>query len=201
MRNFINIFLCLGLLVFNYGGVEGKRRKFVTKDYDVTNIDEVFTIDIDNDGVIGKKPKYYNLVFHNLENGVVMTKLRKIAVSPKRRQALGFVKNRLDRRENISVVSPDGFSVHTFRVKRRLLKRDKLALLRLRQFIQDPEDSEKILFVKETNVRINIIPDETDDCIAIPTCARLDYEDVTVFKEYPTTCIGGGVAVDSSNCT
>lgn len=201
MKTIMNITIALAFLVSMAIPAQADRRKFVTKDYDLSNTNEVLTINIKQDGLVGGEPKYYNVVFDNLENGAVMTFLKKIAISTERRQALGFTNNRIDRRENISVVSDSGLSIHTFRVKRKLLKRDKLALFRLRQFEIDPMDSDSITFIDEKNIRVNIIPDEASSCIEVPTCARLDYVDTTIFKEYPTTCIGGGVAVDSSNCS
>ena len=176
-------------------------RKFVTKDYDLSNSNEVLTINIKLDGLVGGDPKYYNVAFNNLENGTVMTYLKKIALSPDDREAIGFNNNRLDKRDNISVASDSGISIHTFRIKRKLLKKDKLALLRLRQYQIDPTDSTKILFLQEKNIRVNIIPEEASQCVETPTCARLDYLEDSIFKEYSTTCIGGGVEVDASNCS
>jgi hypothetical protein len=175
-------------------------RKFATKDYDLSDPEEVFTIDVNNDGLTVGKPKFYNLVINNLDNGVAMTIMRKIDTTPERRQALGFVNNRLDKRNNISIVSSNNYSVHTLRLKNKLLRRDKLALLRLRQFVQDPQDSSKVVFAKENNIRINIISDKEDTCAQAQTCARLDFIDTTIFKLYPNSCIGGGIAVDFSEC-
>jgi hypothetical protein len=201
MKKIMNMTMAIAFLLSIAIPVQADKRKFVTKDYDVSNENEVLTINIKDDGLVGGRPKYYNIAYTNLENGVVMTFMKKIATSKKRRQALGFTNNRIDRRENISVASESGISIHTFRVKRKLLKRDKLALFRLRQFEIDPLDPDAITFVKETNVRVNIIPEEASSCVAVPTCARLDYVDKTIYKEYPTTCIGGGVAVAAANCS
>lgn len=201
IKKIMNLMIALSFMLCVAIPAQADRRKFVTKEYDVSNEDEVLTINIKDDGLVGGRPKYYNVAYTNLENGVVMTFMKKIASSKKRRQALGFTNNRIDRRENISVVSDGGISIHTFRVKRKLLKRDKLALFRLRQFEVDPQNSDAISFVKETNVRVNIIPEEASSCIAVPTCARLDYLDKTIYKEYPTSCIGGGVPVAASSCS
>jgi len=201
MKKTINIIIVVAFFIAIAIPVHADVRKFVAKDYDLSNDNEVLTINIKLDGLIGGIPKYYNVMFNNLENGTVMTFLRKIDLTPDARIAVGFNNNRLDRRNNISVASDSHISVHTFRVKRNLLNKDKLALLRLRQFQIDPSDSSKLLFLKEQHVRINLIPDEATDCIATPTCARLDYLDLSIFKEYQTTCIGGGVEVAASSCS
>jgi len=149
MKKIINMITILSFFAIVAMPVKADRRKFMTKDYDLSNDEEVLTINIKQDGLVGGQPKYYNVAFNNLENGTVMTFMKKIALSKRRREALGFNNNRIDRRENISVVSDSGVSIHTFRVKRKLLKKNKLALFRLRQFEIDPTNPDAILFVQD----------------------------------------------------
>jgi hypothetical protein len=199
MGYFYNFSLAILLFLSAQSPSHADFRKFATKDFDLANPQEVFTLDAIDDGLTPGRARFYSLVFNNLDNGVVLTMMRRENVTPENRLALGFANKRLDRRNNISIVSPNNHSVHTLRVKNKLARRDQLTTLKLRQFVIDPQNNTKVVFLKENNIRVNVItPQEV--CAQTLTCARLDFGDTSIFKLYPNSCIGGGVPVELNQC-
>jgi hypothetical protein len=199
MKYFYNFSLAILLFLSAQSPSYADFRKFATKDFDLADPQEVFTLDTLNDGLTPGRARFYSLIFNNLDDGVVLTMMRRENARPENSLAIGFANKRLDRRNNISIVSPNNHSVHTLRVKNKLARRDQLTTLKLRQFVIDPQNNTKVVFLKENNIRVNIItPQEV--CAQTPTCARLDFGDTSIFKLYPSACIGGGVPVELNQC-